>query len=396
MIISDSRFSRRSALRLPLLISGFCVSRICRSRSSVEGSPEWERRTRTALEQYRILAAQDDGAPLPAAENIIEPGSRYEGVPRLERLLRLLGDLFSPADVVDPEGYDGEIIAAVKRFQRRHGLEANGTIDQITLAALNTPLTYRVTQLEIALQRWRHLSYDPTRPALVLNLPEYQLRAYGEEGRPDLEMKIIIGQAPDRKTPHFSSYLESIILCPYWNVPLSIQRDELVPEILKDTSFLRANHLQVLTANGDPVESDVGPETIERLRTGRLRMRQLPGANNVLGLAKFVFPNEYGIYMHGTSAPWLFEKPRRDFSHGCIRVERPEDLAEWLLRRQSDWNRDRIVQAMHGSTPVGVKVRPPIQVATTYITAVVLENGEVHFLTDVYGEDGGKTTTSLE
>jgi len=387
--MSHSNLSRRSVLRFPALAGGLFLAEPARSRVSRGGSTEWERRTYAALERYRILATEDDGEPLPPAEGAIAPRARYAGGPRLTRLLRLLGDLPGDPDPADPVADEDELTPAVQRFQSRHGLEANGIIDQATQDALNTPLAVRVRQLELALDQWSHLSYDPSRPAVVLNLPEYRLRAYSEGGRLDLEMKIIIGEAPDRKTPDFSSHLECVILRPYWNVPLSIQRDELIPEILKDASFLSANHLQVLAPNGDLVDGAAGLQ-IEQLRTGRLRLRQAPGEHNVLGLAKFEFPNEYGIYMHGTSAPWLFAKARRDFSHGCIRVQQVEDLAEWLLRRQPGWKRDRIVQTMHSSRSIAVKINPPVQLATVYVTAVALENGKILFLEDVYGEEDGK------
>ena len=344
-------------------------------------------RTLNALEQYRVLAAEDDGDILPDTEKPVQPGDHYDGIPRLIRLLRRIGDLPASALPADPDLYQGELVTAVQRFQGRHGLEPDGRIDNTTLAQLNTPLGFRVHQLELALKRWRRRPYDPSRPAIVLNLPEFRLRAFSAANHLELEMKIVVGQAPEHKTPLLSSQLETVIFRPYWDVPIRIQCDELVPEIMKDPSFLSANHLEMVNLQGAVVQEAVTDGMFARLCSGRLRLRQTPGPKNVLGLAKFVFPNEYEVYMHGTSAQWLFARPRRDLSHGCVRVERAADLAEWVLRDESGWTREQIVKAMHGSETVAVKLKPPIQVVTMYVTAVVLENGEVHFFEDIYGED---------
>jgi murein L,D-transpeptidase YcbB/YkuD len=255
------------------------------------------------------------------------------------------------------------------------------------LAQLNVPLTVRVRQLELALERWRRQPYDSSRPAIVLNVPEFRLRAFGSSNDLELEMKIIVGQAPDRKTPLLSSQLDTVIFHPYWYVPLSIQHDELIPEIIKDQHFLKDNHLEIISSQGNVVGNVIRDNVIESLRAGRLRLRQMPGPNNVLGLVKFIFPNDYGIYMHSTSAQWLFSPPRRDFSHGCIRVERAEDLAEWVLASQFGSVRDRVSQFMQGSQTVGIRLTNPIQIVTMYVTAMVLESGEVDFFEDIYGED---------
>jgi murein L,D-transpeptidase YcbB/YkuD len=342
-------------------------------------------RTLIALRQYRILAAEDDGALLPETAEPVEPGDHYDGVPRLIRLLTRIGDLVDEVPN-DSDLYQGALVTAVQRFQGRHGLEPDGRIDKATLTQLNTPLKFRVHQLELALERWRRHPYDPVRPAIVLNLPEFRLRAF-RANHLELEMKIVVGQAPDHKTPLLSSELETIIFRPYWNVPLRLQRDELVPEIMKDPTFLSANHIEMVTPTGVVVRDKVSDDMLAQLRSGRLRLRQTPGPKNVLGLAKFTFPNAYEVYMHATSAPWLFARPSRDLSHGCIRVEKAEDLAEWALRDEPGWSRDRIVKAMEGSETTAVKLDRPIQVVTIYVTAVALENGEVHFLEDIYGED---------
>jgi murein L,D-transpeptidase YcbB/YkuD len=143
----------------------------------------------------------------------------------------------------------------------------------------------------------------------------------------------------------------------------------------------------MVDSQGEVVEDAISEDVLAQLRSGALRLRQTPGPGNVLGLVKFAFPNEYGVYMHGTSAPGLFSRSRRDFSHGCVRVERAADLAEWVLREESGWSRERIQRAMRGSESITVNLKQPIQLVTMYLTAVVLGSGEVHFYDDIYGED---------
>jgi murein L,D-transpeptidase YcbB/YkuD len=380
----SSAHPSRLALSLLALICICPLPQHAGNKAAPRQMDEYER-TQRALDQYRTLAAEDDGTLLPENGVTVAPGDSYEGIPRLARLLRRLGDL--SADAPQSHAYQGRLVTAVKHFQLRHGLAPSGRIDKSTLAQLNTPLEFRVHQLELALERWRRRPYDPSRPAIVLNLPEFRLRAFNAGNQQELEMKIVVGQAPDRPTPLLASQVQTVIFRPYWNVPISIQRDELVPEIMKDPSYLAANHLEVVTAQGDVVPDPVSDDEMAQLRSGTLGLRQTPGPGNVLGLVKFLFPNAYGVYMHGTSAPGLFARTRRDFSHGCVRVERAEDLAEWVLRDEAGWSRDRIRKAMRGSESVIVNLNRPIQVVTMYVTAVVLATGEVHFYEDIYEED---------
>ncbi len=354
-----------------------------------DGSTSGEyRQTLSALERYRILASEDDGEILPATKKPVEPGDHYGGVPRLVRLLTRIGDLPTESRPADSDLYDPVLVAAVKRFQTRHGLEPDGRLGKGTLAQLNTPLSFRVRQLELALERWRRLPYDPSRPAIVLNLPEFRLRAFEAGHQPALEMKIVIGQAHKLETPLLSSELHTVLFRPYWNVPFSIQRKELLPHIKRDPSYISKNDFELVTPKGVVMTQDAVSDTmLAQLRSGQLRLRQRRGPKNSLGLIKFVFPNEYDVYMHDTPAKSLFARARRDFSHGCIRLEKAEDLAKWVLREESGWRMDRIVAAMLGTESVSVKLKHPIPVMTIYVTAVVAENGEVHFFDDIYGED---------
>ncbi len=334
-------------------------------------------RTEKALAQYMKLAIEDDGEVLPATKKPAEPSDQYPGVQRLERLLRLLGDL-RPNDT---------LVEALKRFQIRHGIEPDGCIGKATLRELNTPLSQRVRQLQLVLERWRWVPHSFPRPPIVVNIPEFRLRAYDDRYRPELEMKVVVGKAYLHKTPVFSGSMTHLIFRPYWDVPFSIQRAELVPKIAKDPAYLAHNDYEIVNSKRQVVSSStVSADLLAQLRSGKLFLRQVPGDKNALGLVKFLFPNQYNVYLHSTPAKSLFLKSRRDFSHGCIRVEKPEELAQWVLRGVPGWNMDRIQAAENGADSIQVNLDEPIPVLIVYGTAVVV-GGEVFFFDDIYGHD---------
>jgi len=346
-------------------------------------------RTIAALNQYRELASQDDGEQLPVPATAIKPGDSYAGVPRLTRLLRLLGDL---REQNEPSSngivYQDNLVGAVKRFQRRHGLDASGRVDAPTVKELNVPLQRRVVQLQLTLDRWRWLPHQFERPPIVVNIPEFRLHVDNDDYHWALSMKVVVGKVYRHKTPVFASQIKSVIVRPYWNVPTDIQRAEIVPHIQKDPSYLAKNSYEVVDRSGNVVsEGAVTSEIMAQLRTGKLSVRQKPGQENSLGLLKFEFPNPYDVYMHGTPAKQLFSRSRRDFSHGCIRVEDPVTLAAWVLRDQPKWTPESIRAAMDGEETVRIDVKTPIPVLILYATAVVQEDGEVQFFDDIYGYD---------
>jgi murein L,D-transpeptidase YcbB/YkuD len=357
------------------------------------------RRTVQALETYSKLAREDQEEEelLPIPSKAVRPGDRYEGIPRLVRLLRRLGDLSATAK--DREAlYDGELIDAVKRFQGRHGLDPDGVIGRQTLKALNTPLQHRVLQLQLALERWRWLPHEFGRPPIIVNIPEFSLHAYNQELQPALSMKLVVGRANKHQTPLFASEIKHVIFRPPWNVPRSIQVKELVPQIVKDPQYVRKGNYEIIDRQGMVVsEGEVNEEILKALRSGKLALRQRPGVNNSLGLVKFVFPNEYDVYMHGTPAVSLFSRSRRDFSHGCIRVEAPAELAAWVLQGQPEWTPARIQTAMNGEETLWVSLDRPVPVLILYTTAAVQEDGEVRFFEDIYNQDAvlGKAVSEL-
>ena len=346
------------------------------------------KRTLAALRHYLDISQQEDSERLPAPPKTLEPGDRYGGSVRLTQLLRLLGDL--PQDTgVPSDVYDGALVEGVKRFQQRHGLPPDGRVGEQTLKQLNTPLSFRIRQLQLTLERWRWVPEEFPQPPIVVNIPEFRLRAYDNVGRTVLAMNVIVGKAIRHETPVFEKEMRFLVFRPYWNVPPSIQRSELVPAIRRDANYLASQNYEIVTNDGQVVTAGaVNDEVLEKLRTGKLAIRQKPGPNNALGLVKFMFPNEYHVYLHSTPSQQLFARSRRDFSHGCIRVERPAELAAWVLRDKPEWNLERVRASMQGGKDdFQVNVTKPIPVLILYGTAVVDEEGKVHFFDDLYGHD---------
>lgn len=355
----------------------------------IEPPYEGYRRTEVVLRKYLAMAQNASAGPLPVPAKPVDPGKVYAASTQLAGILRQLGDL--PADAAlpgDPNLYGGALVDAVKRFQSRHGLDTDGRLGKATVAQLNTPLSQRVRQLQLTLERWRWAPHNYPVPPVVVNIPEFELRALDRDYHTELEMKVVVGKAYHHQTPVFSAEMTSVGFWPYWDVPVSIQRAELVPKLAHDRSYLAKNNFEVVTARREVVSTgEVDDALLARLRSLELRIRQVPGPKNSLGLIKFAFPNNYDVYMHDTPATELFARTRRDFSHGCIRLEKPEQLAEWALRDKPEWTSERIHNAIHGGKTFEIKLDRPIPVLIVYATAIALENGEVRFLEDIYGLD---------
>jgi L,D-transpeptidase YcbB len=348
------------------------------------------KRTLEALQRYLQLAREDDGEKLPVASKPIAPGSPYDGIRRLTRLLRLVGDLPANTQVPDESNlYQGALVDAVKSFQSRHGLKPDGKLDAQTLANLNTPLGQRVDQLRLMLERWHWLPDRFIEPPIVVNIPEFRLRAYDSNQNQVLTMNVIVGKAFRHKTPVFEKDMRFVVFRPYWNVPPSIQRSEIVPAIEKDRDYIAKKGFEVVTQGGLVVTSSaVTDDVLAQLRSGKFAVRQKPGPTNALGLVKLMFPNEYNVYLHSTPAPQLFSQTRRDFSHGCIRVEKPAELAAWVLRDKPEWTVAQAQAAMTGGKDnQQVNLTNPIPVLILYGTAVVDPDGKVQFFDDIYGYD---------
>lgn len=332
------------------------------------------RHLRGALARYRVLSADPTLEPLsPGA--IVHPGERYVGAGPLWHRLAALEDLpAGSSEAGSSSFYTGPIVDGVRHFQRRHGLDVDGVLGRETQAALNVPLAWRVRQIELALERLRWLPHLEDERFVAVNIPMFRLWAWDgvrADGTASFQTGVIVGRAFNTRTPVFVEEMRDIVFRPYWNVPSSIVRHEIIPALRRNRDYLRDHNMEIVSAPGAP-----------------LRLRQRPGPSNALGLVKFVFPNDDNVYMHGTPAPALFARARRDFSHGCVRVEDPVGLAEWALAGQPAWPRERILVAMNGAASLRVQLARPIRVILFYITAVITpEDGAIHFAEDIYGHD---------
>jgi murein L,D-transpeptidase YcbB/YkuD len=355
-----------------------------------------------ALVRYRELASQPGLTSLPPLpRRIVRQGEAYAGTQPLRRLLEALGDLpRTPDDPAQAPGnpaarlaiVDPSLAQAVKHFQNRHGLRADGVIDQKTFAALTTPLPRRVRQIELTLERWRWLPGFGT-PPIIVNIPQFRLfalRTSSDTESEMLQMEVIVGQTFRRmRTPIFAADMKYVVFRPYWDVPFSIMSREILPHLHTQPGYLVSRHLEIVRGAGDDALVLLPtPENIAALASGSLRLRQRPGADNALGLVKFMLPNRYNVYLHSTPSPDLFNEPRRAFSHGCIRVSDPVALAAYVLRNaRRDWTAAKIAAAMKGPTTSRVNLPSPIPVMILYGTAVASEAGNILFFEDLYGHD---------
>ena len=348
------------------------------------------KRAEVALQRYLQLAAKGDGPVVPEVTKTVASGDTYAGVAQLAQRLDLLGDL-SQAASVNPTSqiYTGALVDAVKLFQDRHGMVADGKIGKETVRQLNVPLAFRVQQLDDAMERWRWLPPSFPQPPVVVNVPEFVLRVFTADHKVALRMNVVVGKAVRHQTPVFAKDMQYIVFRPYWNVPTSILRSEIVPAIVKNRNYIANKNFEVVTYSGTAVTSGpINDDVLAQLRAAKLMVRQKPGPDNALGLVKFMFPNEHSVYLHSTPAQSLFSQSRRDFSHGCIRVQKPAELAAYLLRNQPPWTMDKVQSAMQtGPNNQQVNLKTPIPVLILYITAVVEEDGSVHFFNDIYGHD---------
>jgi murein L,D-transpeptidase YcbB/YkuD len=346
------------------------------------------RRIESALKQYLDLAAKGDGPKVPAGTKTVAEGDVYAGTSQLADKLRLLGDL-------PPGGsfgsYNGALVEGVKHFQARNGLATDGKLDAATLRELNTPLSERVQQIDDAMERWRWMPAEFQQPPVVVNIPEFRLRAYAEDHKLALSMNVVVGKAAPTQTPVFTDDIRFIIFRPYWNVPPGILRRSVIPGIMKKPGYIASERFEVTDSSGKLVSAS-NDDLVAGLRSGKYSIRQKPGPANALGLIKFMFPNSHSVYLHSTPSTELFAKSRRDFSSGCIRVEKPAELAAFLLRNQPDggqpWTAALAQSAMDsGKDNRQVNLTAKVPVLILYVTAVAEEDGTVHFFDDIYGHD---------
>lgn len=340
------------------------------------------------LTSYQALADhpawQTALPPLPGRKLVA--GQAYAGLAQLAQRLEAVSDLAAGATAA--AHFDGALVTALQAFQERHGLTPDGVLGPATLQQLNVTPAARARQIELSLERlrWTPLPQGPR--MIVVNVPEFMLHAYEvHDGQIDvqLSMKVIVGKARGTRTPLFTEAMRFIEFSPYWNVPPSIARQETVPRLRRDPAYFQQQDFEFVTASGQVV-STLSDAHLDAVLHGGWRIRQRPGPKNALGDIKFIFPNRDNIYLHHTPAPLLFERDRRDFSHGCIRVQEPVALARFVLRDDPTWTEDRIREAMEKGSSRTLRLTQPLPVLITYST-VVVKGGRVFFYPDVYGLD---------
>jgi murein L,D-transpeptidase YcbB/YkuD len=337
-------------------------------------------RLKEALVAHRTIAARGGWPKLPLAETL-KPGMEDTRVATLRTLLETTGDLAPGAHASGI--YHGEIVEAVKRFQYRHGLEEDGVIGPTTLAELNVPVEERIVQIELNMERRRWMKDDLGKRYIFVNLADQYLKVV--ENDKTIHTALLVVGKPYHSTPVFSEEMTYLELNPFWNVPPSIATNEYLPKLRRNPGVLERENIRVLAAGN----SEVSPWAVDWASiSGRFPyfLRQDPGPKNALGRIKFMFPNQFNVYIHDTPSKSLFAKASRIFSHGCMRVQYPEQLAEVLLKEQG-WTKAKLEQAIATGERRVLKLKRTIPVYVTYLTAFANKDGSVHFRRDVYGRD---------
>jgi murein L,D-transpeptidase YcbB/YkuD len=342
------------------------------------------------LPEYEEFAKKDDGEKLQTTTKTVLPGQPYVSLARLGRFLQIIGDIPATTQLdSNAKIYEGALVEGVKHYQSRHGESPTGKLDARTINEMNTPAPVRIRQIKLTLERWRWVPHSFPQPPVVVNLPEYRLRAMNPDGTVSFYKNVIIGKAYGHKSPLFEKDIQYVVFRPYWDVTPSIQRNEIVPHIQKDSNYIAKHNFEVVTPKGEVVtDNQVSAEVLEGIKSLHLMVRQKPGPTNSLGLVKIIFPNPENVYLHGTDAPELFSQDVRDFSHGCIRVEKPADLVAWVLRNNPGWDLDRVKATMNGAKDnlqVNLAIRIPVLIV--YGTATVNEENQIRFFDDIYGYD---------
>jgi murein L,D-transpeptidase YcbB/YkuD len=328
------------------------------------------------LQNYRVIVAKGGWQPVPATENL-KPGAR--GNPAVLAAVRnrlavegiipgsgpdtaSMGPSPQSTDSSPAATYDRNLATAVAVFQERHGINVDSALGKETIESMNVPASYRLGEIAANMERYRWLPRSFGSRYIFVNVSAFKLEAY-DSGQTALTMKVIVGQEyQDKATPVFADSLETVVFRPYWNVTPDIAAKEVFP---KGAAYMARENMETYRENG------------------RLRVRQRPGPKNALGFVKFLFPNDFNIYLHDTPNHELFKEDVRAFSHGCIRVEKPAELAQWVL----GWPADKVQQEMDNPPDnKSVKVPQKIPVYITYFTTY-MNNGQLYFGNDLYNRD---------
>ena len=338
---------------------------------------------RKALARYRALAAQG-GWPMFEEGPKLNPGEHDARIPSLRRRFEISGEL-KPADVSDASLYDSGLAETVRLFQERHGLDPDGVIGTLTQAALNVSAQQRVRQLQMNMERWRWLPRQFEPHHIRINMAGFELQVM-ENDYPVLEMRVVVGRQL-RSTPAFNSRLTHIVFNPYWTVPKIIATQDMLPKLRRNPNFLQEENIELFDS-WDAHAQPIDPQFIDWSRYGRkyfpFRLRQRPGPHNALGQIKFLLPSGYDIYLHDTPHRELFSKSVRAFSSGCIRLQKPYELADYLLNVDTKWNPSTIADAVASRATKTVRLSETEPIYLVYLTAWADVEGNVQFRDDIY------------
>jgi murein L,D-transpeptidase YcbB/YkuD len=339
--------------------------------------------------------AQKGGWPSIPTTRMIRPGDDDERIPIVRQRLRATGELRS-SDSYGSFTFDGELEAAVRRFQKHYGLFVNGRIDRSTIAAMNVPVQARIAQIKLNYDRVAALiDRSGTREEryILVNVPGFQLEAV-EGGRVAQRHRVIAGR-PGRETPVVKAAVRALNFFPYWRVPDSVAKLDVAPRLVKEPEYLQKEQIRVLTGNFNGPEIDATRVNWSTFDPAHTKLRQDPGPQNALGLVRLDMPNSEGVYMHDTPMKPLFGRAQRAFSAGCVRVQDVFDLAAWVARDEAGgFDRKRVDDIIAGGNPVDITLTRPVPVYFIYVTAWADANGEADFRPDIYGRDGLKELSS--
>ena len=348
----------------------------------------WYQRGRERLKEYRALQAAGGWSPISAGPTI-EPGMSDPRVPALRYRLTVTKDLEGTLEAPTPPYdtvYDPALEAAVKRFQQRHGLTSDGAVGPGTLQALNVPVSTRIDQIRVNLERSRWVLHELHGNFVLVDVAGFYV-SYFRDDEPVWTSKVIVGR-PYRETPIFKSTITYVVFNPTWTIPSGILVKDKLPVIKRDPGYLKRNNIRVIDSSG----REVDPRSVNwnRYGAGRLppyQLRQDPGDDNALGLVKIMFPNQYSVYLHDTPSKSLFDKDERTFSSGCIRVQKAFELAELVLDDPSRWNQATMAEVVAAKAMKTVNLAKPVPVLLLYWTAQPTPDGQVLFRNDIYGRD---------
>jgi len=380
--------NRRTADIAAVLESALASGNLAGWLESLVPSQDGYRRLRDALARYRVVATGGGWPTIPDAATL-QRGDSGNAVAGLRERLRLEDDLVGrAADDHSVDRFDAALEQALQKFQRRHGLTADGVVSAATRAELNVPVERRVQQLELNLERWRWLPNDLGRRHIIVNIAAFGLEVVDEDSVV-LSMRVVVGR-PFNRTPVLSDTMRYLVLNPYWHVPRSIAAQELLPKVERNPAYLARYKMRVFPSSG-PGAGEIDPATVNWAAITPARfpfwLRQDPGPLNALGRIKFVFLNKYSVYLHDTPTRPLFEESQRDFSHGCIRIEHPIALAAYLLRQNPRWTRDSILSALGDAVDRAVPLPEPMPIHLLYWTAWADGDGTIEFRRDIHDRD---------